>query len=171
MDLLANDIQRNYRIDIETNSTVDAEATEDKQNMGEFLNAIAQFMNGVTPMIKEGVMPFEAAKSILLAVTRRYRFGPEVEDDLQQMQAPKPPAEGDDGTAAKAKMEVEAAQAEGKVRLEMLNIDKQIKEAEAMAKMEDLKRKTELANAQHAAKLHELRLKMAEANSAGITQQ
>ena len=70
MGLLANDLQRNYRIDVETNSTVDAEATEDKQNMGEFLNAIAQFMNGAAPLVQQGVLPFDAAKSILLAVTR-----------------------------------------------------------------------------------------------------
>jgi len=106
MGLLANDLQRNYRIDIETNSTVDAEATEDKANMGEFLNAVAQFMNGVAPLVQQGTMPFDAAKSILLAVTRRYRFGPEVEDELKKMQPPQPQGNGAD---AKAKADLEAA--------------------------------------------------------------
>lgn len=158
MGLLANDLQRNYRIDVETNSTVDAEATEDKQNMGEFLNAIAQFMNGAAPLVQQGVLPFDAAKSILLAVTRRYRFGPEVEDDLKKMQAPQPRG---NGTDAKAKADLEAAQAEQKVKMEMLAIDKQVKEAEAAAKLEEIRRKGELATAQHAVKLQELRLKMA----------
>ena len=158
MGLLANDLQRNYRIDVETNSTVDAEATEDKQNMGEFLNAIAQFMNGAAPLVQQGVLPFDAAKSILLAVTRRYRFGPEVEDDLKKMQPPQPQGNGAD---AKAKADLEAAQAEQKVKMEMLAIDKQVKEAEAAAKLEEIRRKGELATAQHAVKLQELRLKMA----------
>ena len=157
MGLLANDLQRNYRIDVETNSTVDAEATEDKQNMGEFLNAIAQFMNGAAPLVQQGVLPFDAAKSILLAVTRRYRFGPEVEDDLKKMQPPQPQGNGAD---AKAKVDLEAAQAEQKVKMEMLAIDKQVKEAEAAAKLEEIRRKGELAAAQHAVKLQELRLKM-----------
>ena len=157
MGLLANDLQRNYRIDVETNSTVDAEATEDKQNMGEFLNAIAQFMNGAAPLVQQGVLPFDAAKSILLAVTRRYRFGPEVEDDLKKMQAPQPQG---NGTDAKAKVDLEAAQTEQKVKMEMLAIDKQVKEAEAAAKLEEIRRKGELAAAQHAVKLQELRLKM-----------
>ena len=167
MGLLMNDLQRNYRIDVETNSTVDAEATEDKQNMGEFLNAIAQFMNGAAPLVQQGVLPFDAAKSILLAVTRRYRFGPEVEDDLKKMQPPQPQGNGAD---AKAKADLESAQAEQKVKMEMLAMDKQLKEAETAAKMEELKRKGELAAAQHAAKLQELRLKMAAANLPGVTQ-
>ena len=170
MGLLANDLQRNYRIDVETNSTVDAEATEDKQNMGEFLNAIAQFMNGAAPLVQQGVLPFDAAKSILLAVTRRYRFGPEVEDDLKKMQPPQPQG---NGTDAKANADLEAAQAEQKVKMEMLAIDKQIKEAEAAAKLEEIRRKSELAAAQHSAKMQELKLKMmmpAQPKPAGITQ-
>lgn len=167
MGLLANDLQRNYRIDIETNSTVDAEATEDKQNMGEFLNAIAQFMNGAAPLVQQGVLPFDAAKSILLAVTRRYRFGPEVEDDLKKMQPPQPQGNGAD---AKAKAELEAAQAEQKVRMEMLAMDKQLKEAETAAKLQEIQRKSELAAATHSAKLQELRLKMAMPKLPGVTQ-
>lgn len=92
LSVLRDDLQRAYRIDIETNSTVDAEATEDKQNMGEFLNAVAQFMNGAAPLVEQGILPFEAAKTILLAVTRRYRFGPEVEEELKKLQPPAPPA-------------------------------------------------------------------------------
>lgn len=167
MGLLANDLQRNYRIDVETNSTVDAEATEDKQNMGEFLNAVAQFMNGVAPLVQQGTMPFDAAKSILLAVTRRYRFGPEVEDDLKKMQPPQPQGNGAD---AKAKADLEAAQAEQKVKMEMLAMDKQLKEAETAAKLEELKRKGEFAAAQHAMKLQELRLKLATPKLPGVTQ-
>lgn len=88
LQLLKDDIQRSYRIDIETNSTVDAEATEDKQDMGELLNAISQFLNGVTPLVESGTMPFDVAKSILLAVIRRYRLGPDIEDQLKNMQPP-----------------------------------------------------------------------------------
>ena len=167
MGLLANDLQRNYRIDVETNSTVDAEATEDKQNMGEFLNAIAQFMNGAAPLVQQGVLPFDAAKSILLAVTRRYRFGPEVEDDLKKMQPPQPQGNGAD---AKAKADLQSAQAEQKARMEMLAMDKQLKEAETAAKMQEIQRKGELAAATHAMKLQELRLKMATPKLPGVTQ-
>lgn len=88
---LSGDLQRAYSIDVETNSTVDAEATEDKQNISEFLNAIAQYLNGIAPMVQQNIMPFDAAKAILLAVTRRYRFGLDVEDEIRKMQAPQQP--------------------------------------------------------------------------------
>lgn len=91
LGLLRNDLQRNYRIDIETNSTVDVEATEDKKDIAEMLNAISQFFSGLAPLIQNGALPFELAKTMLLAVLRRFRFGDELEEQIQGMQVPKPP--------------------------------------------------------------------------------
>ena len=70
---------------------MDIEATEDKQNVSEFMNAVAQFMNGISPMIQNGILPFSAAQTMLLAVVRRFRFGSEVEDQLKAMKPPQPP--------------------------------------------------------------------------------
>lgn len=157
--MLSNDLQRTYHIDIETNSTVDAEATEDKQNIGEFLNAVAQFLNGVGPLVMQGVMPFEAAKSILLAVTRRYRFGTEVEEQIRAMQPPKP--QGQDGAgeaAAKAKLELETSQQEAKLKQQEMLLDFNLKKMESEFKMQELQRKSELALAQHKAKMQQMAL-------------
>ena len=87
---LKDKFSRSYKVDIETNSTLDVEATEDKKLVGDFMNAMGQFMNGISPMIKEGIMPFAAAKSMMLSIVKRYRFGREVEDELKAMQEPKP---------------------------------------------------------------------------------
>ena len=84
-----NSEDKSYRLDIETNSTLDVEATEDKQQVAEFMNAMAQFMNGMMPMVQSGAMPFGAAKSMMLAIVRRYRFGRDVEDEINAMQEPK----------------------------------------------------------------------------------
>lgn len=91
LEVLKDDFTRSYKIDIETNSTLDVEATEDKQQVGEFMNAMAQFMNGIQPMIQDGSMPFGAMKSMLLEVTRRYRFGMDVENEIKSMQEPQKP--------------------------------------------------------------------------------
>lgn len=93
LDVLKDDFSRSYRLDIETNSTLDVEATEDKQQTAEFMNAMSQFMNGVMPMVREGAMPFEAAKSMMLAVVKRYRFGRDVEEQLKSMKPPQPPVD------------------------------------------------------------------------------
>ena len=107
LGLLQNDYWRSYRLDIETNSTLDVEATEDKQNVAEFMNAFAQLMNGMFPMVEKGVMPFDAAKSMMLAIVKRFRFGREVEDQLKEMTQPKPQADPKEVEAQKKQFQAE----------------------------------------------------------------
>lgn len=96
MAVLKDELTRNYRIDIETNSTVDPEAVEDKTAIGEMLQALSGLFQQVMPAAQSGVMPLGAVKAMLLAVMRRYSFGPEVEEALKSMpdqmpqQGPKP---------------------------------------------------------------------------------
>lgn len=88
LKLLQDDMQRSFRIDIETNSTVEAEATDDKEQMAEAMNAIGQALNGLTPLVTNGSLPFQAAQAMLLTIVRRFRFGPEIEDMIKAMQQP-----------------------------------------------------------------------------------
>lgn len=108
LPLLRTDTHRAYRIDIESNSTVEPEATEDQQHIAEVMNALAQYLNGVAPLVVSGALPFEAAQAMLLAITRRFRFGTEIEDTIHAMKAPKPPDEGKD----EGKQEIEALKLE-----------------------------------------------------------
>jgi hypothetical protein len=169
--LLKNDLSRCYKIDIETNSTVDAEATEDKQNISELLNAMAQFLNGVAPLVENGTLPFEAAQSMLLAIVRRFRFGDDVEDALKKMQPPKPPDDGK-AQAEQAKMaleqkkgeqqlqiaqaahesdkemrqiELEIAREKARLERESMMLDFQLKQAEFKMKMTEMERKSQIA--------------------------
>lgn len=147
--LLRSDTQRMYRVDIETNSTVDLEATEDQKIMGEVLQAISQFMQGVAPLVQSGSMPFEVAQSMLLAVVRRYRFGSEIEDYIKQMKQPPSPDQAKQQAEAK-KMAFEQQKAEREYELDQ-------KEREA-----ELAMKRELAQIEHAVKKEELEFKREE---------
>ena len=89
LETLEDDYIRSFKVDIETNSTLDAEATDDKKNLAEGMNAIAQFMNGLLPMVEKGILPFPAAKSMLLDTAKRFRFGQEVEEEINAMEPPK----------------------------------------------------------------------------------
>jgi len=157
LDLLQNDIQRAYRIDIETNSTVEPEAVEDQKNIAELMNALAQYLNGVGPLVAKGVMPMEVAQSMLLAITRRFRFGTDIEDYIKQMKAPPPEDDGKAAEAAKVQAEMQAQhQAEQqKMQLEMQKI-----QAEGQMQMLELKAEAQLENArlqaQHGAELARL---------------
>jgi len=107
--VLQDDVQRSYKIDIETNSTIEPEAAEDQKNISDLMNSIGQFLNGVGPMVAQGIMPFQAAQSMLMAITRRFRFGNEIEDQIKQM---KPPPPQDDGKAQAAQKQAEQAAAD-----------------------------------------------------------
>lgn len=180
MQVLSNDLQRNYHIDIETNSTVDAEATEDKQAIGEFLNAVAQFLNGIGPLVQQGMMPFDVAKAMLLGVTRRYRFGNEVEDQIAAMQAP-PKPEGDPGAEEKkqqAQLEIQKMQMEMQARERELQQEMALKAQEHQMKLEELQRKAQVGQIQFQQKLitmqrqaeqAEAKAKAMAAKPAGIT--
>ena len=154
LDLLQNDLQRAYRIDIETNSTVEPEAVEDQKNIAELMNALAQYLNGVGPLVAKGVMPMEVAQSMLLAITRRFRFGTDIEDYIKQMKAPPPE---DDGKAATAQAEMQAEQQRQQVEQQM---EMQKMQAENQMKMLELKAEMQLENvrlqAQHEAELARL---------------
>lgn len=110
---LQDQYERTYRIDVETNSTVDLEATEDKAQIAEFMNAWGQMMSGLQPMIESGAMPFEAGKVIMGEVFRRFRFARRVEQALDLIQQP-PPKEDDKAIKEKHAAEMAKVQAEGK---------------------------------------------------------
>lgn len=163
LSLLKNDLQRSYRIDIETNSTIDAEATEDKKDIGELLNALAQFLNGIGPLIESGTMPFDAAKSMMMVIVRRFKFGNEVEEQINAMQ--QPPAKPDPN-AQKAQLEMQQMQQEmeGKEReraqtAQLAQMDMALKQREHELQMEALRRQQEFDILAHQMKLKELTAK------------
>lgn len=127
LKVLRDDMQRAYRIDIETNSTVEAEATEDKEQMAEVMAAIGQALNGLTPLVTAGTLPFEAAQAMLLTIVRRFRFGPEVEDMIRAMKQPAPPEQ------AKQQMEQMKQQMEQQMQQIQQQAEQAVNEAKGQA--------------------------------------
>lgn len=161
LETLRNDTTRQYRIDIETNSTVDLEATEDQKNIQEVMQAIAQFLQGVTPLVQSGSLPFEAAQSMLLGIVRRYRFGSEVEDQIRQMKPPAPPdAEKGKAEQQKQQMEMQRAQMEMQAREAELRLEGELKAREHQMKMDELAAKAEYNKLMAQIKLIEARQKL-----------
>jgi len=178
LSILGDNYKRSYRIDIETNSTLDIEATEDKQQVAEFMNAMAQFMNGIAPLVESKSLPFGAAKEMMLEVVRRYRFGREVEDQIKQMQEPKPQQnpemqkqakqlqqekqkleqEKQQLEQAKIKLNEEAQkkQAEDKLRDMQANFDKQLAQMELKYRDQMAQASAKLDQAEAQNKLKEL---------------
>ncbi len=125
LTMLRDDLQRSYRIDVETNSTVEPEAAEDQKMIQEVLMTVSQVLNGIGPLVAKGVLPFQAAQGLLLAIVRRYRFGTEIEDTIKAMQPPQPEDDGKD--AKMAQMQQEAAQQQMAAQQQQASQDLQIK--------------------------------------------
>jgi len=151
---LKDDISRAYKIDIETNSTVETDATEDQANITKMMTAMGQYLNGVSPLVANGSMPFEVAKNMLIVIARRFQFGEEVEDDLKQMTQPKPP---DDGSA---KAQAQAQQAEQmKMQLEQQRMQLQDQQFKMKLQADQATQQAELQQSlQSEARAHELAL-------------
>jgi type II secretory pathway pseudopilin PulG len=165
LGLLKNDVQRAYRIDIETNSTIDASASEDKQDISDLLNALSQFMNGIAPLVQEGVMPADVAKEMLLAVCRRYTFGPQLEDALMKMQAPQPKTDPADEAKLKiAQTQAQVAEAEANARMAEIQMEMKAKEQEHAMKMQEMAAEMQLAQEEMAMKRSQIALDNASAN-------
>ncbi len=156
--VLKDDIQRAYKIDIETNSTVEPEAVEDQKNITELMTAIGQYLNGVGPLVANGTMPFQAAQSMLLAITRRYRFGSEIETYIQQMQAPKPP---EDGKAQAEQAKIQAQQQQHQAELQA-NQQNKMEELKLKGMEMQMKEKSEERAAMQSFQLEMARLKAEE---------
>lgn len=144
MQVLQNDLQRSYRIDIETNSTIEPEATEDKESMMGLMNALSQFLLGVQPLVENGSLPFEAMKAMMLTICRRFNFGDQVEDELKKMKAPEPKA---DPEAEKERADLEAQQQELEAQKAQMQIDQEKANLQAQynAKIADMQKQLEAA--------------------------
>lgn len=163
--LLKSDITRQYRIDIETNSTIEVEASQDKQEVSEFMNAFAQFLNGVAPLVQSGQMPFEVAQTMMLAITRKFRFGTEVEEQLMKMTPPPAPQPDPKEAAmqAKLKMEEEMHKLDSQHKQQDQQLKEQVAQADLAIKQAQLNQeqtagmlKAKQAQAEHDLKLLEL---------------
>lgn len=157
LQVMHDRIMFHYKVDIETNSTIDAEAAQDKQDIAELMNAISQFLNGVAPLVQEGAMSIDVAKAMLLTICRRYNFGPQLEDAINTMQAPQPKA--DPNEQAKTATENAKMQSEQmKAKLDMQKMEMEMRLAQQKAEQEK-----ELMILEHQLKLGELEIKRQEA--------
>ena len=85
LQVLRDDKQRAYRIDIETDSTVAGDQAAEQKAMTELLTGVSTYFQNAGPAVAQGYLPLEAAKSILMTAVRRFKMGREVEDALDMI--------------------------------------------------------------------------------------
>lgn len=142
MSVLREQKTRDYRIDIETDSTVAPDEQAEKAQITEFLTSITGFLQAALEIV--GAEPLMAPMMLefLKTMVRRYRIGAEMEDVIEQTSAqiiqkaqnPQPPPP--DPNMVKAQADVEMKKAELGMKREEHAMNMQAKQAEMQIDMQ-----------------------------------
>jgi hypothetical protein len=89
--LLRDDRLRGYRVDIETDSTIQADIATAQQNIGQFLQGFGAFIQAIGPAIQAGAISMEAAATLLQAFARPFKLGRQAEEALEKIGKEPPP--------------------------------------------------------------------------------
>ncbi len=166
-EVLQSDVLREFRIDIETDSTIEVDQQQDQKNITELLTGVVQFMEGMAPVVQAGILPIEAAKAMLMSAVRRFKLGREVEDALDEManappqdQQPDPAQQAADQERQAAQqtqqLEMQDKQRESKWREDEYNLEMEGKTKEHQVKMAKVAMDGEFNTAQHQQRMTEL---------------
>ena len=144
---IREDATRTFVINIQTNSTIDLDSSQDKAEVGEFMNAMGQLLAGIQPLMALGPSGVEATKILLISVCQRFKFGMDAADAIGQIQPPQPEPPEQKGPPPPSPEETAALQAETQYRMAKVNADMQILAAEtelALAEIQAKKQKLSL---------------------------
>ena len=134
-EVMGDDMSRTYKIDIETDSTIQAEQQKDQKAITELLSGITNFFQGVAEPIASGVLTVETAKTMLMAAVRRFKLGREVEDALEDIEAPQQ-AQGVPQEQVDEQMQQVQQQAEQKIQQVTQQSKEQAGQVQQQAKQE-----------------------------------
>lgn len=133
MGLLKNPALRAFRIDIETDSTIEPDDQEEKQRRIEFVEAVGKFVAEALPVIQAMPPMLPVITQSLLFLIRGFRVGREMEDVIEEAMEkmagaaaqPQPGQQGPDPQAEQMKAQatvMQAQAAQGKVQNEQQSI-------------------------------------------------
>ena len=160
---LANDRMRGFRIDVETDTLIEADQNADKENRVAFVTAIGEFLAKVGPIGQQMPALAPMIGEMLKFTVRGFKVGQEMEDTIDKamdaagmaLQNPPPPQPSPDelikleGIKAKVGAEIQKAQ-----------IDAQTAQADAQIKMRTAQMQAAQAQADHEHKTAEHGMKM-----------
>lgn len=135
MQLLRDDKMRGFRIDIETDSTVQADEEREQQNVVEFLGATSQYFQTAAEVAQIGGGP--ALKMMMEAYkagARRFKMGRELEGVIEEsvdelVQAASQPRP--DPAQQEAQADMQAKQAELQFKQQVAQLESQIRQQQS----------------------------------------
>jgi hypothetical protein len=151
-----------YRVDVESDSTVRADATQQRQEMAEFLNGSAQFFSTMAPIIEKSPTAAGPTIEIYASFARRFNLGRQAEAALEDLvtgaqQMAKQPQPNAEMERIKAEMQLQAQDQQHRHKIEGGRLQLDMKKAEFETQKAGLD--VQLKQAELALKQGELALK------------
>ena len=147
--LMRDDHAREFRIDIETDSTIRADTTKNMEQMAQFVQGSGTYFQSIAPIVQAGGMSKLAAIAIYSAFCRNFKLGKEVDAVLDQLsdearkqeQQPQPPSPD----VQKAQMEMQLTQQKAQADMQVAQQKAQMEGASLQAKVQHDERMAQLA--------------------------
>jgi hypothetical protein len=142
MALLRNNMVRCFRVDIETDSTIEPNEQEEKQGATEFVGMVGQFLEQAMPAVQAAPQMMPMLGEMLMFVVRKFRAGRSLEDVIektmgemaQQAMQPKPPPP--DPNMVKVQGELEADKARLGMEQQQMGAEIQLQREKMMGEMQ-----------------------------------
>jgi len=140
LQVLRSDAMRGYRVDIETDSTVQADVARLKTNAAEFVQGFGGFIQAVGPAVQAGAMPMDVVADLLTAFARNFKLGRQAEDALERMGkiAAQPAPQQDQGATAEAQAKQAETQAKAQADAQKLAMETQNADRDFALKQREL---------------------------------
>lgn len=130
--LMRSDALMSFRVDIETDSTIQADIQRTQQNVGQFVQGFGAFVQAVGPAVESGFMPPQVAADLLKSFARAFKLGRQAEDALEQLgQQAQQQQDKPDPEMAKAEAEIQRKNQELQIKQQVEQQKLQIAEMKA----------------------------------------
>ncbi|MGE0629584.1 MAG: hypothetical protein AB7O43_17375, partial [Hyphomicrobiaceae bacterium] len=129
--LLSSDLQREFLVEIETDSTIRADLGRHQENIGQFIQGFGAYWQSMLPAIQAGLMPADTAARIAASFTRTVKLGRDVQValnewiDRAEQQAKQPPEAKPDPA-----MEMEKAKLAQTAQIEQVRLQQDAQDKE-----------------------------------------
>jgi hypothetical protein len=147
--VLKSDLSREYRIDVETDSTVMADAQRDQQIMAEFMNGMGQFFKFASDGINTGMISPEISRKIMGSFVRKFKLGRDVEDEIENFEPPQQnQAQQQEQQAAQQEQQAKMQETQAKAEAAQAKMQMEMQKMQAELQMEQQKAQIEAGKMQ-----------------------
>lgn len=163
VQLLRDDRMRGFKIDVETDSLVEADQDAEKQRRIEFVTAVGEYLGKVGPLGVQMPQLSPLIGGMLQFAVRGFKVGSELEDliektmdDIQEKLANPGPPQPDPETQAK----LEGEKLKAQVTLEKARMDAEQAQQDSQAKMVEMQASMEMEREKHALEMEKMRVQL-----------